>query len=183
MNDDELTPSERKAFDSLPRERIPDHALEERTVRSLRRRGLLGARSRSGITLSPAWAAVAAAAMVALAIGGFALGQWSGSRQTAGAMLALQEQNGLRLAAEVQRTGTAYITALNTLVENLEGQDPALQAQGRQVAISALYAAADLVMDIAPDEPVAQNIAWALDESWEARAGSDSTSSKHFVWF
>lgn len=183
MKDEELTPSERKAFDSLPRERIPEHALKKRTMRSLRGRGLLRERSRPGITLSPAWAAVAAAAMVALAIGGFALGQWSGSRQTADAMLAMQEQNGLRLAAEVQRTGTAYITALNTLVENLEGQDPELQAQGRQAAISALYAAADLVVNIAPDEPVAQNIVWALDQSKGVPDESDGTPPTHFFWF
>ena len=183
MKDEEPTPSERKAFDSLPRERIPDHAVEERTVKSLRRRGLLGKRGRSGITLSPGWAAVATAAMVALAIGGFALGQWSGSRQTAGAMLAMQELNGLRMAAEVQRTGTAYIRALNTLVENLEGQDPELQTQGRQVAISALYAAADLVVNIAPDEPVAQNIVWVLDRSGEGTAEADGPPPKHYVSF
>jgi hypothetical protein len=98
-------------------------------------------------------------------------------------MLAMQEQNGLRLAAEVQRTGTAYITALNTLVENLEGQDPELQAQGRQVAISALYAAADLVVNIAPDEPVAQNIVWALDQSDEAPEEADDTPPRHYVSF
>jgi hypothetical protein len=183
MKDDELTSSERKAFDSLPRESVPDHALEERTVKSLRRRGFLGSRSRSGITLSPVWPALAAAALVLFTLGGFALGHWSGARQTTDAMLAMQEQNGLRLAAEVQRTGTAYITALNTLVENLEGQDPELQAQGRQVAISALYAAADLVVNIAPDEPVAQNIVWALDQSGEMPEEDDGTPPRHYVSF
>ncbi len=191
MKDEELTPSERKALESLPRERIPDRALKERTVSSLKERGLLSERgrwilrerSRPGITLSPAWAAVAAAAMIAIAVGAYALGQWTGSHQTTKAMLAVQEQNGLRLAAEVQRTGTAYVTALNTLVENLEGQDPELQAQGRQVAISALYAAADLVVNIAPDEPVAQNIVWALDQSEEVSAESKTPPPKHFVWF
>ena len=183
MNDEKLTPSERQSFDSLPRERIPDHGLEERTVRELTRRRLLRERGRLGITLSPAWAAVAAAVVVALVAGGFALGQWVGSRQTAQVMLAVQEQNGLRLAAEVQRTGTAYITALNTLVENLKGQDAEVQAQGRQVAISALYAAADLVVTIAPDEAVAQNILWALDQIGGPELESRTEPPKHYVWF
>jgi hypothetical protein len=183
MVDDELTPSERKSFEGLPRERVPEPGLEERTVRGLRGRGLLRARSPRGIVLSPTWIALAAGLAVALLAGGFALGQWVGSRQTAKAMLAVQEQDGLRLAAEVQRTGTAYVTALNTLVENLKGEDPQVQAQGRQVAISALYAAADLVVTIAPDEPMAQNIVWALDESRGPTAQADTAATRHYVWF
>lgn len=183
MTDEQLTPSEKKSFQGLPRELIPDGRLEERTVRALRRRGLLRAHTHRRIVLSPSWIALAAGLAIALLAGGFALGQWVGSRQTAQAMLAVQEQNGLRLAAEVQRTGTAYITALNTLVENLKGQDAQVQAQGRQVAISALYAAADLVVTIAPDEPVAQNILWAFDQSPVPQTEPGTAPPKHYVWF
>jgi hypothetical protein len=183
MNDEQLTQSERESLDSLPRERIPDHRLKKRTIAALRSQGILRKPARRGITLSPAWVAVAAAVTIALVAGGFAMGQWAGSRQTAQAMLAMHEQDGLRLAAEVQRTGTAYITALNTLVENLNDQDAEVQTQGRQVAISALYAAADLVVNIAPDEPVAQNILWALDQSEEAPAEQPAQRPKHFVYF
>jgi hypothetical protein len=183
MTDDELYPSEKKSLQGLPRERVPDPSLEERTVRALRRRGLLRAHSPRGIVLSPTWMALAAGLAIALLAGGFALGQWVGSRQTAKAMLAVQEQDGLRLAAEVQRTGTAYITALNTLVEGLKGQAPEVQAQGRQVALSALYAAADLVVTIAPDEPVAQNIMWALDQSPGPEVEPGKVPPKHYVWF
>ncbi len=183
MVDDKITSSEKKSFERLPRELIPDRRLEERTVAALRRRGLLRARSPKTIVLSPPWMALAAGLAIALLAGGFALGQWVGSRQTAQAMLAAQEQNGLRLAAEVQRTGTAYIAALNTLVENLKGQDAQVQAQGRQVALSALYAAADLVVTIAPDEPVAENILWALDQSPAPRTEPGTAPPKHYIWF
>ncbi len=183
MNGDELTPSEKKSIESLPRERIPDRRLEKRTVRALRKRGMLGARSGIGITISPAWAAVAAAAMIALAAGGFALGQWVGARQTANAMLAMHEKDNLRLAAEVQRAGTAYVTALNALAANLDAQEPDTKAQGRQVALAALYAAAERVVSIAPDDPVAQSILWTMDRSTGLEADSETRAATHYVWF
>jgi hypothetical protein len=126
---------------------------------------------------------MAATAVIALTLGGFALGQWAGSQQTAKAMFEMHEQDGLRLAAEVQRTGTAYIAALNTLFENLQAQDPEVRAQGWQVAVSALYAAADLVVSIAPDEPMAQNILWALNQFQETPGERETEPPRHFVWF
>ena len=183
MSDDELTREEREALKALPREKEPGELLEERVVHNLRARGILGRGRRISLVLTPAWVSAAAAALLAIIIGSFSFGQWAGSRQTTEAMMAIQKYDNLRLAAEVQRTGTAYITALNTLVENLEGQDPELQAQGRQVAISALYAAADLVVNIAPDEPVAQNIVWVLDQSQQTSEESESPPPKHYFSF
>ena len=40
-HDDDLTPTERRAFDALPRERVPRPELEDRVVAALQRRGLL----------------------------------------------------------------------------------------------------------------------------------------------
>lgn len=83
MNDEDLTPDERSAFASLPRERRPSDLLEERTVGALRAAGLLGARRRRDPRR--AWPrAAAAAAVLALMAGSFALGQRVGTRGAAG---------------------------------------------------------------------------------------------------
>lgn len=184
MNDDELSPGERKALDALPRERIPNRGLEERTVRTLKNRGLLRAPGRSGITLSPKWATVLAAAVVAVVVGSFALGQYTGSRQTARAMLAMHEQDSFRLAAEVQRAGTAYIRALNALSESSRRRDPAAHEQGREAAVAALYAAAELVATLTPDDPLAANILRVSEETSRDRsAAGEERAERRIVWF
>ena len=61
MHDDELTPEERAAMESLPRERDPDSALEERIVRALRAQGLLAPPATLRL-VPPAWGWLAAAA-------------------------------------------------------------------------------------------------------------------------
>ena len=99
---------------ALPRERMPSRLLEERTVKALRTRGLLRHR-RPGA----AWMAAAAAA-VALFAGGFALGQWTGSRTMSDSMLAIRQQSAEDAAALVQRTGSAYVLALASLASHAD---------------------------------------------------------------
>ena len=53
MHDDELTPEERAAMESLPRERPPDRALEERIVRALRAQGLIERPAALRFTIPP----------------------------------------------------------------------------------------------------------------------------------
>lgn len=72
-NENELTPSERAAFDSLPRERAPSDLLEERVVSELRTRGMLSTPARRGSRFSTAWRIAAA---IALFAGGVATGRF-----------------------------------------------------------------------------------------------------------
>lgn len=184
MNDRDLTPEEREALAALPRERRPGDLLEERTVRALRAAGVLQpavgeARRRTGGRL-----AVAAAAALALMAGSFAAGQWTGSRQTAGAMLALQEQNGQRVAASVQQAGTAYVTALTALARLAQARDGEELNQGREVALSALHAAADQIVRLDPDDPLAARILQALDEAaTQEDAGTAAAGRRDLYWF
>ncbi|MDH4036218.1 MAG: hypothetical protein OEX18_00180 [Candidatus Krumholzibacteria bacterium] len=69
---DELTPEERKALDSLPRERIPA-GLEERVVGAMREHGFLEKR-RPAIVLTQTRIAGLLAACVALVIGAYSVG-------------------------------------------------------------------------------------------------------------
>src|SRR5512134_1333353 len=73
MNENELTPEERTAFEALPREREPSRLVEERTVAELRERGLL--RRARGSGASRILRATAAAAAIAVFVGGFAAGR------------------------------------------------------------------------------------------------------------
>jgi hypothetical protein len=184
MKDDELTPEERRAFDTLPRERVPNRALEERTVQALRGRGLLGSPARSGITVSARRVTVAAAAVATVVVGSFALGLYTGSRQTERAMLAMHEQDNLRLAAEVQRAGTAYIRALTALSESPRRRDPDAHEQGREAAVAALYAAAEIVVSLTPDDPLATNIVRVSEEmSRDRSAAGGKGVERRIVWF
>ena len=73
MSENELTPEERDAFGALPREREPSRLLEERTVAALRERSLL--RRAGAGPASRILRAGAAAAAVAVFMGGFAAGR------------------------------------------------------------------------------------------------------------
>jgi hypothetical protein len=72
MHDDELTPAEREAMRSLPREAHPGDLLEERTVRALAGRGWI--RTRRRIPAPLGWAA-AVAACVLFFVAGFSIGK------------------------------------------------------------------------------------------------------------
>lgn len=154
--DEELTLEEREAFARLPRAAALDPLLEERTVRALRRRGLLRAAS----ARRTPWRVAAAAAALALFAAGTAFGQWLGARQAADT-LALQG-DAMAAALQVQRTGTAWLDALAVLVAASTEADPAAARQAREVAL-AVYRGAG-----------------AEIERLEA---SDSMEVRHVVWF
>jgi len=146
MDENELTPEEKTAFQQLPREEKPSRILEERIVSALREEGILrvgaeaievgnpGAgegrggvvrgegegegRSRSGgVWLRPWMAAAAVAASLALFTSGIFLGQWMGTRSTAQAFLAVREQDATQLAMTIQEAGSQYVSALAALGE------------------------------------------------------------------
>ena len=75
MHDDELTPREREALDSLPRRAVPSPGMEDRIVSALRQRGLIGEKRRGVISIGPARLAAVAAAGLVLVAGSFAAGR------------------------------------------------------------------------------------------------------------
>lgn len=171
----ELTPAERRALDALPREADPGQLLEERTVKALRQEGLLaasgtGGPSRDAHDSSPAgrpwWQLVAGiAAAIALFAGGVSVGQVVGARQTADAFQTVFEDGDVLLAAQVQRAGSDYVAALAALAE-ADGGAAADTGQALEVALTALWAAANEIVRLAPDDPLTARIL----QGFEARA-------------
>lgn len=171
----ELTSEERAALGALPRERDPGRLLEERTVRALRDAGLLATppagSGRSIPSEGPsgrrAWwqSAAAIAAGIALFAGGLSVGQVLGARQTADALHTVFEDADARLAARVQRAGSDYVAALAALSEG-EGRVTADSGQALEVALTALWAAANEIVGLAPDDPLAARIL----QGFQARA-------------
>ncbi len=166
-DDEQLSESERHAFETLERDRTPGRLLEERTVRALRERGLLatadvvstaggGPRERR---FRGAWGAAAAiAAAILLFASGISVGQVIGARQTTDAVEAALGSPELRDAMRVQRTGTDYVSALAALAEQTPDGDSAAAAQGVEVALTALWAAANEIVRLAPEDPLAARI-------------------------
>ena len=187
MNQDELTPQERRAFAELPREDNPSAALEDVTVAALRRRGLLRDHRSHALTLSPLRLALAASLVCALLLGAFSLGQYQGSRQTADALIALQQSNDEQVAAEVQRTAAAYLTALADLADLAEGtrnQASPQQEAGREAAMQALYQVADRMVALAPDDPVASRILQAFQQAdAQVQPVNIRPAEQRVIWF
>lgn len=178
-----LTPAEREALDSLPRERMPSQFLEEKTVRALKERGLIGSVSLRAGRVRPWMAAAAVAASVALFASGLAVGQMIGARQTADALAAVYPNQADRAAAMVQTTGSAYTAALGRLVEAMAAADAAEVQRGREVAVAALWAAASEVVRLAPDDPLAVQILQEFERARAEGGPADSAAARNVVWF
>ena len=182
-DDEELTATEREAFDALPREEMPSRLLEERVVSALRDRGLLGARR----VRRPVWGripiGVAAAASLALFASGVAIGQWMGARHTAQVMLAMQKQDAASATAAVERTGQAYLSALGTLAQASASSDPAEVARARQTAQNVLHEAANEMVRLAPDDPVSAQILKGLERARVQAAPASTDGKQRLVWF
>jgi hypothetical protein len=180
---DMLTPEERTAFAALPKTREPSRLAEERTVQALAERGLLIERRRHGRLRGriPLIATGVAAAAV-LFVSGIAVGQWLGTRAVADSMAAAQHETALEMAAAVQRTGSAYVTALAALSQLADSSTNGAVAQGREAALTALYAAAWELVELAPDDPVAVSIRDYLENRWRPQQDSDE-EIRHVAWF
>jgi hypothetical protein len=169
MTDHELTAEERQALDGLPREREPGRILEERTVKALREEGLLaGAQPATRIDERhrPWWRSAAAiAAGIALFAGGLSVGQILGARQTADAFHSVFEDGDVLLASRVQRAGSDYVAALAAMTA-ADGGAAADTSQALEVALTALWAAANEIVRLAPDDPVTARIL----QGFEAKA-------------
>ena len=189
MNDpNELSEAERRAFEALARERSPRSELEDRVVAALRRQGLLPiplARSAvgGGRRLAP-WLWGAAAASVLLFAGGFAAGQYVGSRSGAAAVLSgVQASRGSAadVAAHAERAGSMYVAALTALSQLSDTADAATRAGARRAAMAALGAAASEVAHLAPDDPLAAAVLRGLND--RSREQGPAPSTRSVVWF
>ena len=204
MDERELTPTEEMAFQRLAREAEPSRILEERIVRSLREEGVLGpgaigGSAPGGISGGGRWyrpwmAAASVAASLLLFSSGVVLGQWMGSQSTTQAFMQVREQDATHLALRIQEAGSAYVSALAALGElrvaglGEEGTGAgASQAgtdlrQGREVALGALYGAANELVRMSPGDADVLRVLQILEERRareEGRGGED----RNVVWF
>ena len=170
-------------LDALPFDNSPSALLEERTVTTLRRRGLL----RSGRRMSSAWLVGSIAASLALFTTGIVVGQWLGTRTAVNAVAQIaQSGNAEAAAAQVQATGTAYVRALETLVNNNAGQSQGQpqSAEAREVALTALHAAANEVVRLAPNDPVVMKILQGIEQARKQKQPrEDREPQRKIVWF
>jgi hypothetical protein len=188
-HDDDLTPAEREAFRALPRERDPGQLLEERTVRALSEHGFFSAREprTRRFTLHPAWVAAAAAAFVAVFLGGFTVGQELANRRASAMVLELRKQDAAQAAAMVQQTGSAYVAALSALADY--ARDPHARgnelASAREVATNSLHAAASELVRLSPEEPLAAQILRGLDQAArrDSLTGNGVNEQRKVAWF
>jgi hypothetical protein len=191
MTNDELTPSEKKAMDALPRDKEPSAFLEERTVRALRKDGSLRTRGRRHIEVTVSRVISAVAASIVLIVGGFTLGQWTGSQRTTRPVVESVDTGNLDLAVHLQRTGTAYLSALDQFAEHQGEQGGGTDsdaAQGREVALTTLYAAVDETTRIVPEGAVASLFLQMLEqarstESAVAAGSQDEREPQMVIWF
>ena len=182
-DEDEMTPDLRNQLAALPRERDPGRLLEERTVRALRERGMIETAKAGGRVrrIPRAWLGGAVAAGIALFASGIALGQWMGTRATAQVVQAVQAQNERQAALLVQQTGSAYVQALGQLAA-MSDSGRAAPVEGREVATKMLRAAADELVRIAPDDPIAGAVLAGFQRADSAQAAG-AGQKQRVVWF
>jgi len=178
-----LNAAERAAFATLTSERDPGALLEERTVRALRRRGLLRVAGDRWLGLRPSHWLTGIAAAIALFVSGVTVGQWLGSRAVVGPLALVQQQTALQAAAAVQRAGSAYVSALAALAEVADSSGDGALDQGREVALTALYAAAYELSQLAPEDPIAVTIRERLEGTERGRHAADAGRLRRVVWF
>jgi hypothetical protein len=167
----------------LPNEKMPSMMLEERTVRELRRRGLL----RKQRTIPAAWLTGTIAASLALFATGVIVGQYMGTRSAAKVVAQVQQnQSATAAAAQVQQTGAAYVQALEALV-NAARQSPNRAqdaSQALEVALTALHEAASEVVHLAPNDPVVAQILQGIEqEKKQSQARNGRQPQRNIVWF
>jgi hypothetical protein len=166
----------------LPAEMMPSALLEERTVRELRNRGFLRRRR----WLPTSWLVGSVAASIALFASGVVVGQWVGTRTTVSAVAGLtQNGNPAAAAANVQRTGSAYVNALEALATTANlTQEQLPSAQAREVALTALHAAANEVIRLDPNDPVATKILQGMEQAKrQAQPLEERDAGRKIVWF
>jgi hypothetical protein len=164
--------------DVLPRELQPGDLLEERTVRALRHAGLLGRRR----VITRGWIVGGAAAAIALFTSGLAIGQWTASRNATNLLVAQQHANLQQTAAIVEKAGNAYVQAMSNLAESQQPRTSAEALYARETALTILHQAANQMVRLAPNDPVAVNILQGLDQAKE-RPAPEHRKARRVIWF
>jgi hypothetical protein len=175
----ELTPEEKRALETLPRERMPHAALEDRVVGALRNGGVLAPPRRRVIELTAWRIAAAAAAVLMLLTGGFTLGQRVGASRAAARDLVSPELSGLSTAATLQHAGSEYVLALQRFTELPDSLDGNQAVQGREVALKTLYTVADQVARLVPKNELAKQLLVAINT--DATALSSGNGGKTVI--
>jgi hypothetical protein len=135
----------------------------------------------------PAWVAAAAAACVALFLGGFTVGQELANRRASQMVIEMRKQDAAQAAAMVQQTGSAYVAALSALAD--AARDPHARgteiASAREVATNSLHAAASELVRLSPEEPLAAQILRGLDQAarTDSLAGRGATEQRKVAWY
>jgi hypothetical protein len=182
-NDKEWEAKLMKYARELSDEVMPNPMLEERTVRALRKKGLL----RKARSVPVVWLVGSVAASLALFATGVVVGQYLGTRNTVQAIAQIQNNgDAAAAAAQVQQTGTAYVQAMAALVNAAQqnqsrGQDA---SQAREVALTALHEAANEVVRLAPNDPVVAKILQGIDQQRkQTQLRTGRSSDRQIVWF
>jgi hypothetical protein len=169
--DDDLTPQEVAAFATLPRAIAgEDRLAEERAVRALREARLLGTagarRSRRYLMI-----AVGLAAGLTIFVAGTAVGRG----------LARRDAQAPRTspAAEVQKTGTAYVAALIRLSRAAKHE----QSPGLEAGAATLRAAATSLAHVNANNPLALRLRTSLDLMADPVGTSQLSSDSSIIWF
>ena len=169
------------AIRELPREREPGELLEERTVRVLRSRGMLATGPR-GFRWS--WLIAGAAASLALFAGGVITGQRLSDRRTAEMLAAQQRATLSEVADVVEQTGSAYVAAMTQLAETNATPGTAETLEARQRALQILHLAANEVVRLAPNDPVAVKILQGFDHQAAQQTPVEKRERRRqIVWF
>ncbi len=178
MTNDELSPSEKDALESLPKERVPSAFLEERVVRALKQHGLLHTREgHHFIRITSLRIAGAVAACAVFVICGFALGYWASARPVYVSQTLAPGNNGMPVALSVQEAGTDYILALERLAAYSDSTHGEEARQGREVALNTLYTAADQMVKIVPRDVLARCIVNAIATTGEGEPARSQTDT------
>lgn len=173
--DDDRDPERIEALQALPRLAEPSRLLEERTVRALRGRGLLRPPSSRPLVAVTPWRAVAAlAAGLVLFVGGFALGRARAAARPG------EARDGVRL---VEHRSSAYVEALGSLAQHAAGAGPEAAARAHLVARTTLAAAAEQLVRLAPDDPLATRLLQALETTSGVAPDSSAVAARRVVWF
>lgn len=182
--DGELTPAEREAMAALRKDRAPGEFLEERLVRALRSRGFLETRRRRFLEVTSLRIAGAVAACAALLLGGFTLGRWTDPVRLVITDTVPLEEAETSVAASLQRTGTAYVLALEDLASMSAAARREEARQGYEVALVTLYTATDQMARIVPRRHLARQLLQVIEADGEAGiCAPASERGTRVVWF
>jgi hypothetical protein len=99
-------------------------------------------------------------------------------------VLDMHQRDAADAAAMVQRTGSAYVSALSTLATFAAKARPQEMEPAREAAVNALHAAASQMVRLVPEEPVAVNILQGMARASRSDSLEGAASEpRRVVWF